>query len=65
MRTGTLRTSSAVNFLPLVALVVDLAGPVLRRLTKDKRTASGIGKTDVNDPERKFKHMHYLHSSNS
>ena len=35
----------------LLALRVDLTGPVLRRLTKDKRTVSGIGKTDVNDPE--------------
>ena len=33
-----------------MALRVDLTGPVLRRLTKDKRTASEIGKTDVNDP---------------
>ena len=34
----------------LLALRVDLTGPVLRRLTKDKRTASGIGTTDVIDP---------------
>ena len=38
-----------------MALRVDLTGPVLRPLTKDKRTASGIGKTDVNDPRRKLR----------
>ena len=35
-----------------MALVVDLAGPVFRRLTKDKRTSSGHRKTDANDPKQ-------------
>ena len=34
----------------IMAHRVDLTGPVLSRLTKDKRTVSAIGKTDVNDP---------------
>lgn len=35
------------GLIPLLALRVDLTGPVFRRLTKDKRTTSEHGKTDV------------------
>ena len=38
-----------------MALRVDLTGPVLRLLTKDKRTASGHGKTDVDDPYQTYR----------
>ena len=40
-----------------MALRVDLTGPVLSRLTKDKQTDSGHDKTDVNDPPQTFRQL--------